>query len=192
MDLPSILALSVGLAMDATAVSAARGLCVTTVRPRHVALVAAYFGGAQALMPLLGWQLGHLLGGWVSAWDHWIACGLLTIIGGKMCLEARKGPEEAPCDRMSSGDPFAHRLMIALAIATSIDAFAVGITLPLLKAPLVLTLVAIGLTTALLSAAGLFAGRRFGAALGRRMDAVGGIVLIVLGIKILVEHLRGG
>jgi manganese efflux pump family protein len=191
MDFPSILALSVGLAMDATAVSAARGLCLARVRPRHIALVAAYFGGAQALMPLLGWQLGSFVGSLVSTWDHWIAWVLLTIIGGKMCLESRKA-EDNPCGHDNSNDPFAHRLMLVLAVATSIDAFAVGITLPLLRAPLVLTLATIGITTAVLSAAGLFAGRRFGAALGRRMDAVGGIVLILLGLKILVEHLRAG
>lgn len=190
MDFPSILALSVGLAMDATAVSAARGLCLARVRPRHIWLVAAYFGGAQALMPLLGWQLGTLVGNLVCNWDHWIAWILLTVIGGKMCLESRKSEEDNPCDHGKPGDPFSHRLMVVLAVATSIDAFAVGITLPLLRAPLFATIVTIGLTTAVLSSAGLFAGRRFGAALGRRMDAVGGIVLIVLGLKILLEHLR--
>jgi putative Mn2+ efflux pump MntP len=181
----AILFLSLGLAMDATAVSAAKGLSVPRIRARHVALVALFFGGFQALMPLIGWVIGARVGPLVEAWDHWVAFVLLVALGGKMLWEARGGQTElAP----KGGDAFAIHVMLALALATSIDALAAGITLPMLDAPMLLSLVTIGLTTAVLSALGLFAGRRFGAALGRRLDVAGGLMLIALGAKILAEH----
>jgi putative Mn2+ efflux pump MntP len=186
MRFGSILLLAAGLAMDAAAVSAARGLATPAVRARHALLVAAFFGGFQTLMPLLGWLLGRQLGPLVETWDHWLAFVLLAGIGAKMLWEARSDGEEAS---RQPGDLFGLRVMLVLAIATSIDALAVGIMLPMLDAPLGLSLVTIGVTTAILSVAGLFAGRRFGALLGRRLDAVGGFVLIGLGVKMLVEHL---
>jgi putative Mn2+ efflux pump MntP len=155
-----------------------------------VLLVMIFFGGFQALMPLLGWVLGSQLGPIVAAWDHWIAFVLLGGIGGKMLLEARSSGDDDEDEKSSNaGDPFGLRVLTVLAVATSIDAFAVGITLPMLGAPLVLSLVTIGVVTAMLSAAGLFAGRRFGALLGKRLDFVGGAVLVLLGCKILFEHL---
>ncbi|MCB9554286.1 MAG: manganese efflux pump [Myxococcales bacterium] len=189
MGFPAILLLAVGLAMDATAVSAARGLALPRVERRHMLQVALWFGGAQALMPLLGWLLGAAIGPLVERYDHWIAFTLLAAIGGKMTWEALRADPADADEPLAPGDPFAPRLMLLLAIATSVDAFAVGITLPLLGAPLVLSLATIGLTTALLSVAGLHAGRRFGALLGPRLDLIGGLVLIGLGVKILVEHL---
>jgi len=186
----SILVLSLGLAMDAMAVSAAKGIAVPKILPRHVGLVAAFFGGFQALMPLVGWGIGASVGRFVDAWAHWIAFGLLGAIGAKMLWEAR-GQENADSDKGRDVDPFALRIMLVLAIATSIDALAVGVSLPMLKAPIVLTLATIGATTAALSALGLYAGRRFGALLGKRLDVLGGLVLIGLGTKILLEHLRG-
>ncbi|WP_437634784.1 manganese efflux pump MntP [Sorangium sp. So ce854] len=186
MSFGAILLLALGLAMDATAVSAARGLAVPAIRARHVALVAGFFGGFQALMPLIGWLLGARIGPLVQAWDHWIAFGLLGAIGGKMLWEARASAED---DDAAPKDLFALKVMFVLAIATSIDALAIGFTLPMLNAPFALSLVTIGITTAILSAIGLFAGRRFGAMLGKRLDAAGGVVLIGLGVKILVEHL---
>ncbi|MEZ4432023.1 MAG: manganese efflux pump MntP family protein [bacterium] len=189
MGFPAILLLAVGLAMDATAVSAARGLALPRVERRHMLQVALWFGGAQALMPLLGWLLGAAIGPLVERYDHWIAFTLLAAIGGKMTWEALRADPADADEPLAPGDPFAPRLMLLLAIATSVDAFAVGITLPLLGAPLLLSLATIGLTTALLSVAGLHAGRRFGALLGPRLDLIGGLVLIGLGVKILVEHL---
>jgi putative Mn2+ efflux pump MntP len=190
MHFGAILLLSVGLAMDAMAVSAARGLAVSRVLPRHVWLVAGFFGGAQALMPLLGWIVGSSIGGLVEAWDHWIAFSLLAFIGTKMLWEARTSDAAEPSRSNSTeADPFAFKVMSVLAIATSIDALAAGITLPILGAPLLLSLVTIGVTTATLSALGLYAGRHFGKALGKRLDVLGGVVIIGLGIKILVEHL---
>jgi putative Mn2+ efflux pump MntP len=188
MSFSAIFLLAVGLAMDATAVSAARGLATPKILPRHVFLVAAFFGGFQALMPLVGWVVGSRIGPLVQAWDHWIAFVLLGAIGGKMLWEARGGPEEK--EEAAPKDLFGLKVMFVLAVATSIDALAVGVTLPMLDAPLVLSLVTIGVTTAVLSALGLFAGRRFGALLGKRLDVAGGLVLIGLGVKILVEHLR--
>ncbi len=186
MSFGAIFLLALGLAMDATAVSAARGLATPKILPRHVFLVAAYFGGFQALMPLVGWAVGSRIGPLVQAWDHWIAFGLLAIIGGKMLWEARGDDDD---DAKPAADLYGMKVMFVLAVATSIDALAVGVTLPMLDAPLVLSLVTIGVTTAVLSALGLFAGRRFGAMLGKRLDVAGGLVLIGLGVKILVEHL---
>lgn len=190
MDLPSIAALAVGLAMDATAVSAARGAAAKELRARDVAVVALYFGGFQAAMPLLGWAVGALVGPYVQAYGHFVACALLAALGLKMLKEAR---DSDPADDASVDDAlFSHRVLLALAVATSIDAFAVGITLPMLRAPMALSLAIIGLTTAATSALGMLIGRKVGAAVGRRMDVAGGLVLIGLGVKILVQGLRGG
>ncbi len=189
MSFGAIFLLALGLAMDATAVAAARGLATPKILPKHVFLVAAYFGGFQALMPLVGWAVGSRIGPLVQAWDHWIAFVLLALIGGKMLWEARGDDDED--EPKPATDLYGMKVMLVLAVATSIDALAVGVTLPMLDAPLVLSLVTIGVTTAVLSALGLFAGRRFGAMLGKRLDVAGGLVLIGLGVKILVEHLRG-
>jgi putative Mn2+ efflux pump MntP len=191
MKFGSIVILAVGLAMDAAAVSAARGLATPRIVPRHVLLVAVFFGGFQALMPLVGWLVGSSVGPLVQAWDHWIAFVLLSGLGGKLLWEARSTQSEDVAE-VPQTDLFGLRVMFVLAVATSIDALAVGITLPMLNAPFVLSLATIGITTALLSVLGLFAGRRFGALLGKRLDVAGGLVLIGLGTKILIEHLRAG
>jgi len=189
MNALTILTLSVGLAMDATAVSAARGCAAASLRVRDVLRVALFFGGFQALMPGIGWLLGDSMGSAVGAWDHWIAFGLLGAIGGKMLWEARGAAEPAAPAQGSGVDLFATRGLLLLAVATSIDALAAGITLPLLDAPLLFSLASIGVITAVLSALGLLVGRRFGSLLGRRLDAFGGLVLVALGTKILCEHL---
>lgn len=186
MKIGGICLLAFGLSMDATAVAAARGLSVKRVGVRHVAMVAVFFGGFQALMPLLGWLLGSRVGKSFEAWDHWLIFALLGGIGGKMLWEAFHH-EEQP--RLSESEAFGVKVMLLLAVATSIDAFAAGVALPLLNAPLGLSLLAIGVTTATLSAVGLVLGHRFGAALGSRLDALGGVVLIGLGAKTLIEHL---
>lgn len=186
MKTGGIFLLAFGLSMDATAVAAARGLSVKRIGLRHVALVATFFGGFQALMPLLGWLLGSSVGKSFAAWDHWLIFALLGGIGGKMLWEALHQHEQPT---LSEREAFGLKVMLLLAIATSIDAFAAGVALPLLNAPLGVSLLAIGLTTATLSAVGLFLGHRFGAALGSRLDALGGLVLIGLGTKTLIEHL---
>ncbi|HYP87799.1 MAG TPA: manganese efflux pump MntP family protein [Polyangiaceae bacterium] len=189
MKLGAIMLLAFGLSMDAMAVAAARGLSTKRIRLRHVALVAGFFGGFQALMPLFGWFLGNRVGGAIAAWDHWLIFVLLGGIGGKMLWEAFHHEEHEP---LTESEAFGLRVMLLLAIATSIDAFAAGVALPLMNAPLGVSLLAIGLTTATLSGLGLFAGHRFGAALGSRLDALGGLVLIGLGTKTLIEHLSRG
>lgn len=186
MGFGTILLLAAGLAMDATAVSAARGLALERIRIRHVLIVAIAFGGFQALMPALGWALGAQLGPTVEAWDHWIAFVLLAGIGGNMLWEAAGEAGSAVGD---AENLFGFKVMLLLAIATSIDALAAGISLPMLHAPFLTSIVVIGVVTAVSSAAGLFAGRHFGAFLGKRLDAIGGLVLIGIGTKILVQHL---
>ena len=188
MSFGALLLLAIGLAMDATAVSAARGLAAPKLLPRHVGLVALWFGGFQALVPAIGWWVGSRVGAMVQAWDHWIAFVLLGAIGGKMLWEAW-GASDDDDETARQEDLFRTKVMLVLALATSIDALAAGITLPLLGAPLLLSLATIGITTALFSAFGLFAGRRFGSMLGKRLDVAGGLMLIGLGTKILVEHL---
>lgn len=187
MDFGSLILLSAGLAMDAAAVSAARGLLLRQIELRHIVRVALFFGGAQALMPMLGYVLGASVGRWIEAWDHWVVFVLLGGLGVRMLHEAfqNEGPEATS----NTGDPFALPVLSALAIATSIDALAAGITLPWLGAPLLSSCSAIGLITALLSVVALYVGRRFGAVLGRRLDFAGGLALIVLGAKTLIEHL---
>lgn len=178
MSLGHILLLAVALAMDATAVAAARGLAATTLRARDVVLTASLFGGFQALMPALGWLLGAQVGALVDAYAGWIAFAILTGIGVKMLLDARK-----PRQPSDEAEPFALRALLLLAVATSLDAFAAGISLAMLDADLVPSIVTIGVVTALLSAGGVLAGRRLGAALGRRLEVAGGVALILIGLK---------
>ena len=185
MRFTSILFLAVGLSMDAMAVAAARGLLVRRLLPRHAVLVAVFFGGFQAAMPLIGWFIGRSMGAAIQAWDHWVVFVLLAGIGGKMIHEGIS-PQE---DVVDGRNPFAIRVMLLLAIATSIDALAAGITLPLMHAPLALSIITIGVTTGVLSAVGLLVGRHFGARIGPRLDIVGGLVLIGLGARTLLQHL---
>jgi putative Mn2+ efflux pump MntP len=147
-----------------------------------------FFGGFQALMPMLGYVLGAGVGRWIEAWDHWLVFALLGGLGVRMLREAFAQSDAEPAAK-SGSDPFGLPVLFTLAIATSIDALAAGITLPLLEAPMLSSCATIGIITALLSVAGLYVGRRFGGALGRRLDVVGGLVLIALGTKTLIEHL---
>ena len=160
------------------------------VRPRHALLVAVFFGGFQALMPVIGWLVGSRIGPLVEAWDHWIAFVLLGAIGAKMIWESRDAKGAAT--QRSEEELFGLRVMLLLAIATSIDALAVGITLPMLEAPFALSVTTIGVTTAVMCVVGLIVGRRAGAMFGRRLDFLGGVILIGVGTMILLEHLRAG
>lgn len=190
MDFGSLVLLAVGLAMDAAAVSAARGLLLSEIELRHILLVAVFFGGSQALMPMLGYALGASVGQWIAAWDHWIVFMLLSGLGLRMIREAFQNDD--PEHARTTSDPFAVPVLLALAFATSVDSLAAGITLPLLGAPLLSSSAVIGAITALLCVAALYIGRRFGAALGRRLDLIGGLALIALGTKTLIEHLSHG
>jgi putative Mn2+ efflux pump MntP len=172
------LILALGLAMDATAVAAARGLLR---RPGEALALPLLFGGFQAGMAALGWLLGAWGGRYVAAFDHWIAFGLLVLIGGKMLVEAVRGGED---EHPREGG---WKLWLLLALATSIDAAAAGITLPLVPAAPWISLSLIGAVTAVCSAVGYAAGSKAG---GAKLEIAGGVILIGLAVKILIEHLR--
>lgn len=174
------LALSFGLAMDATAVAAARGFAR---RRGELVILPLVFGGFQAAMAAGGWALGAWGGRYVEAFDHWIAFGLLLLIGGKMLYEAWKGGDEGDGDRAGFGT------YVVLGLATSIDAAAAGITLPLVPVSPALAIVLIGTITLVCSAIGYLAGHAVGSRLGKRLEVVGGLVLIGLGVRVLVQHL---
>jgi manganese efflux pump family protein len=173
------IALSLGLAMDATAVSAARGLGKHNAR--DLVVLPLLFGGFQSGMAALGWLAGAFAGRYIAAYDHWVAFGLLLLIGGKMIVEAVRGGDDEPVQ------PASAMLYIGLALATSIDAAAAGITLPLVPVAPWLALVLIGGITAACSAAGYLAGRAVGHKLGSSLEVLGGVVLIAIGINMLIQ-----
>ena len=174
--------LAVGLSMDAFAVSICKGLSVQRLRPRHALICGAYFGGFQALMPLIGWLLGRQFEELIKSIDHWIAFGLLVLIGANMIRESFGKDEEV-------NDSFSFKTMLPLAIATSIDALAVGVTFAFLEVQIVPAISLIGVTTFVISAAGVKIGNVFGTKYKSKAELAGGIILILLGIKILIEHL---
>ncbi|MDQ3264132.1 MAG: manganese efflux pump MntP family protein [Myxococcota bacterium] len=180
--------LAVGLAMDATAVALTTGFTATKVRWRDALLLASLFGLFQGLMPAIGWLLGTRFERYISAWDHWLAFALLALIGAKMIREGlqHKGDTVGP-----PTDPFHPRPLLILAVATSIDALAAGITLPVMDLPLLLAISVIAAVTFLMSLLAVFAGRRFGDHLGGKLDVVGGVILIALGARTVFEHLAG-
>lgn len=178
----SAIALAFGLAMDATAVSAARGLAY---RAREAVVLPLLFGGFQAGMAALGWLAGRWVGPYISAWDHWVAFGLLVLIGGKMLLDAWRSRD----DEAHTPAPATTMLYVGLAIATSIDAAAAGLTLPLVPVAPWIALVLIGTITAACSAAGYLAGRSAGQRFGGRLAILGGLVLIGIGVQLLVRAL---
>jgi putative Mn2+ efflux pump MntP len=185
----TLLALAVGLAMDATTVAVASAMSARRVRPRDALLLASLFGLFQAVMPWLGWVVGLRFEDAIEAWDHWVAFALLAGIGGKMvheALTAGHGTEEA-----GGRDPFQFGRLLVMALATSVDALAAGFTLPLLDVPVVAAVAVIGGVTFVLCLLGAELGQRFGARLGGKLDLLGGVVLIGLGVKTLVEHLAG-
>lgn len=187
MQIWEIVVTAVALSMDAFAVSICKGLATDKVRLRHMLTVGAWFGGFQGLMPLLGYipvkLLGPVIEKYVTAVDHWIAFVLLGFIGGKMIVEAFD--REGECTDCS----LSFRVMLAMAVATSIDALAVGITIGLQSANIVLAVILIALITFFLSAIGVKLGNVFGAKYKFVAELVGGITLVFIGVKILLEHL---
>ena len=183
MGFPELFILAVGPSMDAFAVSICKGLSIRALMPRHAVIVGLWFGAFQALMPLTGWLLGAAFADMIAAVDHWIAFVLLSLIGGNMIREALS-KEEEDCD-----PSLAPLTMLVLAVATSIDALAVGVTFAFLQVDnIFLAVVFIGVTTFVLSAAGVRVGAVFGARFKSRAELAGGLVLIGMGVKILVEH----
>ncbi|MBE6750287.1 MAG: manganese efflux pump [Ruminococcaceae bacterium] len=184
MGLLELLILSIGLSMDACAVSICNGLSTKKVKLKHMAISGLWFGGFQALMPLIGYFLGATFEKYVTAVDHWIAFVLLGAIGVNMIREALSNEEE-----IGKAD-FSCKTMFPMAIATSIDALAIGITFALLPDVNIVAAVSfIGATTFILSALGVKLGHIFGAKYKSGAEFAGGAILIILGIKILVEHL---
>ncbi len=182
MNLLELFIVAIGLSMDACAVSVCKGLSVRQVKPRHACIVGAYFGGFQALMPLIGFVLGVQFQRYIVSIDHWIAFILLLLIGINMIRESRSDAE-------TMDDSFSFSAMLPLAIATSIDALAVGVTFAFLQVDIIPAILFIGCTTFVLSAIGLNIGNIFGVRYKARAELCGGIVLILMGCKILLEHL---
>lgn len=183
MGLWELFLIAIGLSMDAFAVSVCKGLSARRFRLGSALACGAYFGGFQALMPLLGYVLGVRFQGVINSVDHWIAFVLLGLIGLNMVRESRDHDET----RLDSS--CAPALMLPLALATSIDALAVGVTFAFLQVQIVPAVLFIGVTTFVLSAVGVAAGNVFGVKYKSRAELFGGVVLIAMGLKILIEHL---
>ena len=183
MGLLELYILAVGLSMDAFAVSVCKGLAMPKITVKKAAVVGIWFGGFQALMPALGYLLGSQFKDSITAIDHWIAFILLGIIGGNMIREACSGECENESDSLDI------KTMFLLAVATSIDALAVGITFAFLKVNIAAAVSFIGVTTFVISAAGVKIGNIFGTKYKSKAELAGGIILILLGLKILLEHL---
>lgn len=186
MHVAELLIIAIGVSMDAFAASICKGLSVQKVQPKHVLLTGLWFGGFQALMPLIGYFLGIGFADFVSSVDHWIAFILLGIIGGNMIKESCSKES----DHCSVAD-FSARAMFGLAVATSIDALAIGVSLAFLKVDIWGAVLFIGITTALFSGAGVMIGNVFGSRYKSKAEFAGGFILVAMGLKILLEHTIG-
>ena len=184
MELFEIISIGIGLAMDAFAVSVCKGLSMKKINWKNALIIALYFGIFQAVMPIVGYFLGTTLSGVFQKVDHWIAFILLAVIGVNMIKESTDDELEKRNDKVD------FKTMIVLAIATSIDALAVGITFAFFKVNLLLAVTAIGVITFALSILGVLIGNKFGDKLQNKAELTGGIILIIIGLKILLEHLE--
>ena len=183
MGLVELSLFAVGLSMDAFAVAVCKGLALRKVNLGQMALVGLWFGGFQALMPLIGYFVGVQFREQITAIDHWVAFGLLAVIGGNMIREALSKEEECPDASLTV------KAMFPMAVATSIDALAVGVSFAFLSVNIGAAVSFIGVITFLLSMVGVKVGSLFGAKYKSRAELVGGIILILMGLKILLEHL---
>jgi putative Mn2+ efflux pump MntP len=187
MSLVALVVLAIGLAMDATAVAGARGLASKRVRARDALLVALFFGGSQAAMPAIGWALGQTFAARVAAWGQWVTFVVLGGIGVKMLHEVWKTSSRPEDEEEQAGGVFGLKVLALLAVATSIDALAAGVTLAVAGVNIVRACAVIGIITAVFSFGGVYAGHTFGARLGKRLEALGGLVLIGLAVKALLD-----
>ena len=183
MNIWEIFLVAVGLSMDAFAVAVCKGLKMQRINPKQTSIIALFFGGFQALMPLIGYFLGKQFEQYIVSIDHWITFVLLGIIGGKMIYESFKKDED-------DNGGFSIKEIFVLAIATSIDALAVGITFAFLQVNIAISVSLIGIITFTLSAAGVFIGHKFGEKYKSKAEFTGGLILILIGLKILLEHLE--
>ena len=184
MGIFEILFIAVGVSMDAFAVSICKGLSVRKLRSRHAFAVSIWFGGFQALMPVFGYFMGVGFADYVTSFDHWISFVLLAIIGANMIKESF-GKD----DHKDSNSDFSFRKMLVLAIATSIDALAIGVSFAFLQVNIWTAVLIIGATTAAFSGTGIIIGNQFGAKYKSKAEFAGGLILIAIGLKILIEHL---
>ena len=186
MGIRELLLLAVGLSMDAFAVAVCKGLSVGKPKPQHYLLIGLWFGGFQALMPTVGYYLGSLFKSYVDRVSSWIAFVLLMLIGANMIREAFSKEEE------SMSGSFSVKTMLLLAVATSIDALATGVTFQLTGTNIWMAISLVGCTTFLFSFLGVKVGSTFGAKYQSKAELIGGVILVLMGVKILLEHLLGG
>ena len=176
--------MAVGLAMDAFAVSLGIGTTQQACTPRPIFRLSFHFGLFQFMMPVIGWLAGSRIAYLISSWDHWLAFGLLAFVGGRMLRSGFSSEEEPdPCD------PSRGRTLVMLAVATSIDALAVGLSLAMLRVSILEPSIVIGVVTSSLSLGGLLLGHRLGETFGKRTEVFGGLVLIAIGLRVLLSHL---
>lgn len=202
MDILSIILIAVGLSMDSFAVSVTNGIIIKDVKISHMLKIGLYFGVFQALMPLAGWLAGSQFKDYITSVDHWIAFGLLALIGGKMVKEAFGEADEEDetvegmCEVAVSKqgticeNPLRMGRLLVLAVATSIDALAVGISFAFLNVSIIWAASVIGLITFVICIAGVVIGNKFGGLLKKKAEIVGGLILICIGFKILLEHMN--
>jgi manganese efflux pump family protein len=183
MDWISIFGIALALAMDAFAVALAAGAVLNPLTGRHLFRLGFHFGLFQSLMPIIGWLVGMTVQKWISAYGNWIAFVLLAVVGGRMIMEAFEDKEDKP-----ASDPTRGLTMIILSVATSIDALAVGLSLAMLGVSVWLPSAVIGVVAGVLTVLGMLLGRRLGGIWGRRVEVGGGLVLIGIGLKILLER----
>lgn len=184
MSIAEIIIVAIGLSMDAFAVAIGKGLSLTQAKWKHALIVGAYFGVFQAIMPLLGYLLGTQFADYITAYDHWIAFVLLCFIGGKMIKDSLAKDDDHDVNKS-----LRFGTMLPLAIATSIDALAIGVSFAFLKVDLILSVALIGCITLVISMAGVKIGNIFGIKYRSKAELAGGIFLILIGLKILLEHL---
>ena len=186
MSLIELILLAVGLSMDAFSVAVCKGLALRSVRPKHMIIVGLWFGGFQALMPMIGYFLGDRFAARISRYDHWIILILLSFIGVNMIREALSGEDK---DDDAADAALSFKPMLILAVATSIDALAVGVTFAFLEVNILAAASLIGVITFALSALGVKVGSLFGLRYKAKAEICGGVILVLLGVKILLEHL---
>ena len=190
MGLIELFLIAVGLSMDAFAVSICKGLGMRKVNKKQALVIGLFFGGFQALMPFVGWLLVSHVEKYITSIDHWIAFILLGIIGGKMIVESVK-PDKEDDEVKEMDAPLDLKEMFVLAVATRIDALAVGITFAFLDTPILEAITIIGITTMIISIVGVVIGNYFGGKYKHKAELVGGILLVLLGVRILIQHLSG-
>lgn len=187
MGFVELLFIAIGLSMDSFAVSVCKGLNMQKINYKHTVITALFFGGFQALMPLIGWFLGKQFDQYINGFDHWIAFLLLAFVGGKMIYEALKDDDENSC---KDTDKLNIKELFLLSIATSIDALAVGITFALIPdTNIISSILLIGIITFSFSAGGFIIGNKFGSRYKSKAELAGGIIILIIGFKILLGHL---